>query len=216
MSVPTLIASQVTPADPGGALSGPTDWFGVGLMLSIAGCFLLANSILFRHPRALVAQFFGDEEKRLSSIRSYIFHRVQIHLGFLFLLAGFGLQLFGHFGRSAQSPPAERFPVVWVGLVLLAVVVLELMGWWLSHRLFRRYVREYFMTHPPNLESDMGLARELGELFRIPSAGDDSVQAYLQRIRRSIGIPSGPDASPQRRPQGFEESETDEEFELSS
>ena len=56
-----------------------------GLVASIVGCFLLANSILFRHPRTLLADYFGSR-RRLSSIREYIFHRVQIHLGFLFLL----------------------------------------------------------------------------------------------------------------------------------
>ena len=68
-----------------------TDWFGVGLVTSIVGGFLLANSILFRHPRTLVEDHFGGSRRRLASIRSYIFHRLQVHLGFLFLLTGFGL-----------------------------------------------------------------------------------------------------------------------------
>ena len=169
--------------------ASPADWFGEGLVLSIVGGFLLANAILFRHPRNLVEDHFGGGSARLSSIREYIFHRLQVHLGFLFLLVGFGLQLYGHY-RPPQLPAAELgFPTVWVGAILVAVVVLEIVGWWLSHWLFRRYVREHFLAHPPDLDTDMALARELGELFGIQSAGDDSVQTYLARIRTELGLP---------------------------
>lgn len=170
-----------------------TDWFGVGLVLSIVGGFLLANSILFRHPRTLVEEHFGAGRARLASIRQYIFHRLQVHLGFLFLLLGFGLELFGHYrppeaipGRGAETWPA--FPTAWVGVVLLAVVFLELFGWWLSHQLFRHHVRRHFQASPPDLERDMPLARELGELFGIQSDGDDTVQSYLERLRRAVGL----------------------------
>lgn len=197
-----------------GTAEPATDLFAVGLLLSIVGCFLLANSIVFRHPRTLVAQFFGGEEQRLTSIRSYIFHRVQVHLGFLFLLAGFGFQLYGHF----RPPVATEvtFPTSWVGFVALAVVALELLGWGLSQVLFRRYVREYFRAHPPNLETDMALTRELGELFRIPSEGDDSVQSYLLRIRQRIGIVGPAGSSAAQRPGRLEDVEPEEDFRLSS
>lgn len=170
-------------------VTDPPDWFGVGLVLSIVGGFLLANAILFRHPRDLVQEHFGGGSSRLSSIRAYIFHRLQVHLGFLFLLAGFGLQLYGHY-RPPEVPPSEQdFPTLWVGAVVLAVILLEIVGWWFSHWQFRRYVREYFLAHPPELEANMRLARELGELFGIQSAGDDSVQSYLARIRTELGLP---------------------------
>ena len=81
--------------------------FGIGLVLAIVVCFLLANSLLFRHPRTLVADFFGARH-RLSTIREYIFHRVQVHLGFLFLLLGFGLQLFGHYRTPCAAGEIGR------------------------------------------------------------------------------------------------------------
>lgn len=165
-----------------------SDWFGVGLVMAILGGFLLANSILFRHPRTLVEDFFRRSSRRLSSIREYIFHRVQVHLGFLFLLCGFGLQLYGHYRAPLDPSAAPAFPTPWVGVILLLVVALELLGWWLSHWLFRRYVREHFLEHPPNLEADMDLARELGELFGIQSTGEDSVQSFIARIRRELGL----------------------------
>jgi hypothetical protein len=168
-----------------------TDWFGVGLVASIVGGFLLANSILFRQPRDLIEQHFGGVPRRLAGIRTYIFHRLQVNLGFLFLLSGFGLQLYGHF-RPLPDPLSWRsFPTAWVGAVLVTLVALELAGWWLSHVLFRHHVKAHFRENPPDLETNVALARELGELFGIESAGDDTVQAYLERLRRTLGLPQG-------------------------
>ena len=165
---------------------GEPDWVVVGLVLSLVGSFFLANAILFRHPRSLVREHFGAANARLRSIREYIFHRLQIHLGFLFLMAGFGMQLYGRFH---PAPPDTPFPTGWVGAIVLTAVVLEVVGWWLSHRLFRGYVREYFVEHPVDLDAHMGLAQELGVLFGIESSAEDTVQSYAARLRRQIGLP---------------------------
>ena len=182
-------------------------------MLVLVGCFLLANAILFRHPRDLVHEHFGGPRAKLTSIRGYIFHRLQIQLGFLFLMIGFALELYGHYAGGGESTPSRAFPSLWVGAVVVAVVALELGGWWLSHALFLRYVREHFRAHPPALESDLGLARELGDLFGISTAGDDSVQSYLLRIRARLGIADearGPVARPQPTPVRDIDSEAEE------
>ena len=193
---------------------GPTDWFGVGLVLAIVGGFLLANAILFRHPRTLVAAHFGGGVSRLGTIREYIFHRLQIHLGFLFLLSGLGLQLFGHFRPPLPTTEAAPFPTAWVGGILLAVALLEVGGWWLSHHLFRRYVREHFLRNPPDLETDMPLARELGQLFGIQSTGDDTVQSFLARVRAELGLSVTPRSAAPRRPSEEPREPRDEDVSL--
>ncbi|MSR63281.1 MAG: hypothetical protein EXS08_12635 [Planctomycetes bacterium] len=182
------------------ALPGPEDAFGLGLVLVLIGGFLLANSILLRHPRALVAEHFGGGREKLVSIRGVLFQRLQIHLGFLFLLVGFALEIYGHYGAGGAGTPAapRTFSKVWVGAIAVAVVALELGGWWLSHALFLRYVRQHFRAHPPALESDLALARELGELFGIDSDGNDSVQSYLLRIRQRLGIQDSARPAPER------------------
>lgn len=184
-------------ASSSGILPGPEDAFGLGLVLVLIGAFLLANSILLRHPRTLVSEHFGGSREKLGSIRATIFHRLQVHLGFLFLLVGFALEIYGHYGvdpASARQP--HEFAKSWVAVIAGTVVALELGGWWLSHALFLRYVRAHFQANPPGLESDLALARELGDLFGIHGQGDDSVQSYLARIRRRIGLPETTRSSP--------------------
>jgi hypothetical protein len=170
------------------ALGAEPDWQCVGLVLSLVGSFLLGNAILFRHPRQLVAELFGRREERLHTIRAFIFHRVQVAVGFTFLVSGFALQLFG---RSRPPPPdlEPAFPMEAVGCVVLLTIAFLCLGWWWSSRAFRRYVREHFLHDPPDFESDMKTAREVGDLFGVESHEDDTVQSYAERVRRAIDLP---------------------------
>ena len=173
-------------------MSAAPDWAVGGLVLAIAGCFLLANAILLREPRELIQERFGRREARLGSIRGYMFHRVQVSLGFLLLLLGFGLQLLGHVvGRSpaAEIGASGSFPIHWVGFTIALVVALEVLGWWISRALFQRYVRESLLGRESLLESDSRLAREIGELFGIALEPDDTVQSYAARVRKRVDLP---------------------------
>lgn len=179
---------DLAPALPaGGDLAPGTDWGAVGLVLSIVGSFLLANAILFRHPRTLVADHFGERRPRLGSIRDTIFHRVNIYLGFLFLLGGFVLQLFGHVQPQPLAP--LPFPTPWVGAIVVGALALEVAGFWLSRRLFRNYVRAYLTENPFRLAADPAYVREVGALFDVPTSPDDTVQSYLVRVQQHLEIP---------------------------
>lgn len=166
---------------------GP-DWVSLGLVSSIVGSFLIANSILFEHPRRLVERYFGRKAGRLNSVREYIFNRVQTNLGFAFLLGGFALQLVGRFGLAAELGKLP-LTVPQVAVIVSVAGVLLFSGWWWSIWAFRRYVREYFTENPPNLEGDPAMARELGELYGIEPYGDDTVEAYVARLSREAGVP---------------------------
>ena len=173
--------------EPTTLLGDRPDWTAVGLVMSILGSFLLANAILFRHPRTMVEGLFRGEKRELRPIREYIFHRVQVTLGFLYMLSGFCLQLLGQYSK----PPAGTelaFPTMWVGMVLLSALALEVLGWWLSHALFRHYVRAFLMRNPVDFVSEVRLAREVGELLGLKTASDETVQSYVARLRTKLGL----------------------------
>lgn len=165
---------------------GSPDWVGIGLVLAVVGSFLLANSILFRHPRELVQERFGRADQRLRTIREYIFHRVQVNLGFGFLLAGFVLQLYGRY-RPPEAIADTGLSIVWIGLVVALAAMLLLGGWWWSLLAFRRYVIDFLATESGDFESDLDLAREIGELFGVTPHSEDTVQSYMARLRARIG-----------------------------
>jgi hypothetical protein len=123
----------------------------------------------------------------LRTIRALLFHRVQVMLGFAFLLTGFAMQLFGRF-RPLPVEEERGSATLWIGLVVLLAVGLELAGWWWSQRAFRRHLRTFLRENPLDLETDAALAREVGELLGVESHADDTVQSYVTRLRRSLGM----------------------------
>ena len=173
-----------------GSSGVPTpDLVALGLACAILGCFLVANAILFRHPRRLVREFFGSVRPHLHSIRDYIFHRSQTHLGFFYLMLGFGLQLYGRLAPAPASASASpELPVIWVGILVLSAALLEGLSWWWSRRLFRRYVRSQLAFKPHDFDGDMATAVEVGELFDVEARPEDTVQTYMARLLHAVGV----------------------------
>jgi hypothetical protein len=181
------MASEVQDAGAAAASLAP-DWTSLGYVLAIVGCFLLANGILFRNPRTLVAERLGRAPQHFRRIREFVFHRVQMGLGFLFLVAGFAAMLYGHY----RAPVGPSSNVMWIGLVLVVAVVLEVVGWWWSARSLRAHVRAFLRENPPEFETDPNLAREIGELFGVETRSDETVQSYAARLRASLGLAPAP------------------------
>ena len=186
----------------GDPLVSEPDWSMLGLILAIVGSFLLANAILFRNPRALVREHYGVRRVPLRTIREFIFHRLQMTLGFAFLLSGFALQLVGRL-RPLPAGTTTDFPVLWIGFILLVAILLEVCGWWWSLRSFRRYVSEHLRENPPDFATDVRTAREVGELFGLRAAADESVPSYVARVRQAIGLAPVPAAWSEGAPADF-------------
>ncbi len=172
------------------------DWMSVGLVLAIVGAFLVGNAALLRQPRRLFPELFGDRRLSRAIVRERLFHRVQLAVGFAFLIAGFGVQLVS---RTRPSPPeGAPFPVAWVGVIAVLAVGLLVLGWWWSTRSIQGTLREHFERHPPDFETDPDLARAVGEVFGVESQADDTIESYVARLRARIGL-APPDRTRRRR-----------------
>lgn len=176
------------------------DWENLGLVLAIVGCFLLANGVLMRDPRALVAQHFARAAQPLRSLREVLFHRVQTALGFLFLTTGFALQLWGRAQPAREGGDLPGSTALWIGGIVVLAILLEGVGWWWSLYSFRRHVRAFLRVRAPDFAADMQLAREVGELYGVGSHGDDTVQSYLERLHTAVGVDPPGRARPARAP----------------
>lgn len=193
-----------------GVFANP-DWTSLGIVTAMLGAFLIASATLLEHPRRLVARYFGRKSGRLQSVREYVYNRLQVVLGFAFLLIGFGMQLVGHF--MSLPPGAEPLNMAWVGLIVLGVVSMLLSGWWWSLWAFRRYVREYFTEHKVSFESEGALAREVGELFGVEPGVNDTVATYAARLREAANLPQ-PAPRSMRFPdvEGLDDGDAEEAF----
>lgn len=169
------------------------DWTSLGILLAIVGSFLLGNAILFRSPRALVEELFALRRRRLAAVREYVFHRVQVGVGFLYLTGGFGLELFGRYQPADPAAP-RSFPSLWAGALLVLTLGLLVAGWFYATYSFRATLREHLRANPPDLEADRELARELGELFEVAAHPEDTVESYAARLRGALRL-----AQPGRR-----------------
>ena len=174
------------------------DWESLGLVLSILGCFLLANGVLLRDPRSLLAQRLARATPPLRTLRELVFQRVQTGLGLLSLSGGFALQLVGRVLPEREGPDLPGSIALWVGVIVVVGLALEVLGWWWSLFSFRRQVGRFLRADPPDLAGDMILARELGELYGVRSHETDTVQSYLERVHAAIGLPA-PRSVPRRR-----------------
>jgi hypothetical protein len=193
--------------DDAGAWSAP-DGRVLGLALAILGLFLVANAILLRSSRSLIEERFGGRRPRLRSIREIVFQRAQLTLGFAFLIAGFGGELYG----VLNPPPPDRAPAstsLWIGLVVFLGVASELGAWWFSLQTFRAQLKRWFRAHPPEFETDLALAREVGEVFGVESRGEDTVETYCARVRSALELPARA-ATPRTSGRDFDRDDDDE------
>jgi hypothetical protein len=185
----------------------PIDWTIVGLTLNIVGIFFLASSITFKKPRRVVQEFFGIEKTgSLKSIREFLLNKVQVYIGFLFLIGGYVMQIAVLLARS--RPPGTRLVsepnfLVIVGVLVASIIgvtiVLKILQIFWSHRVFRKLLIDFFRDFEFPLEQYPALAKEIGELLEIPQVKDESIDEYLHKVRKALRIDG---AEPRRLPVG--------------
>ncbi|MBK7877897.1 MAG: hypothetical protein IPJ77_19635 [Planctomycetes bacterium] len=169
-------------------LASATDWHSVGLVLAGLGAFLIGIAVLARGHRGLVSELLGARARGLVRLREVLFQRALLVVGFLWLAAGFAFELAGHLHPVATP----SFPVAWAGAILVATLALLGLAWAWALRAARAAVRQHLQRAPRDLAADMGLARELGELFGVESRPDDTVETYVERVERAAGLPERP------------------------
>ncbi len=156
-------------------------------MCALSGVFLLAVAFLARAPFAGLSSSVGGERNALRAAKGAIFGRAQMALGFLFLLCAVGMGLAAHLD---SSPEHARSATFWVGAVLITVLIGELGLWWWARRLLKRHVESWIQRAGGRLDTDAALAREIGDLFGVEQREDDTVEAYVARVRKAAGLPN--------------------------
>ncbi|PIE25022.1 MAG: hypothetical protein CSA62_01600 [Planctomycetota bacterium] len=169
----------------------------IGLTCNLVGIFLLANSIVFRSPRHLIEEFFGAKTGSLRPLRDYVVNKIQVVIGFLLLTAGFILQALAAWA-SIDKPVVI---LVICGVLLLLAFSIYYFGDKYSRRSFRRYLKDFFRRHPYNFAQNIEMTKQIGQLFDVPSDSEETVEAYVVKVMRALGL------DPLNPPKGDEESQ---------
>lgn len=158
----------------------------IGLTMNIVGTFFLANSIVFKRPRRVIEEFFKTDPGSLTSIRDYIFTKIQVIIGFLFLFCGFGLMIIAHVGRLANPTP---FLLISIGVLLATAFLVGTIGFAYSRRSFKLHLQDFFKRHPWPFDLHMDLTKEIGEIFGVKrSTDDETVEIYVAKLRRALHV----------------------------
>ena len=155
----------------------------IGLTMNIVGTFFLANSIVFKRPRKVIEEFFKTDPGSLLTIRDYIFTKIQVVIGFLFIFCGFGLMIIAHVHRLADPTP---FLLISIGVLIATAFLVGTIGFAYSRRSFKRHLQDFFQRHPWPFDLNMDLTKEIGEIFSVTHSTDDTVEIYVAKLRRAL------------------------------
>ena len=165
----------------------------VGLVCDVVGVFFLANSIRFREPRKAIEDNLGVGQKSLDRVRDTALNNMQVMIGFLFLTAGFLLQILGWWDRVAEQVTTLG---ICAGIIVAAVAVYAL-GAIHSRRTFTKLLREFFQEHNLPLTDNMALTKEIGAFLGVPDKQDMTVEDYVRQVRQALGV-TAPPPKPER------------------
>lgn len=171
----------------------------IGLTCNLIGVFFLANSIVFRRRRRVIAEFFGVGGGSLNSIKDYALNKMQVVLGFLFLCVGFLFQIppwWDTIGGAVVDPEKVASAQlvtfsICVGLVGLAAA-LYFIGAYSSRRSFRRLLQEFFQEHAWSFSDNMQLTKEIGLFLGVPLTEDMTVEQYVHKVRQELNVADKP------------------------
>ena len=177
---------------------GTLDLNVIGLTFNIVGIFFLANSIKFKRSRRVVQEFFGVERKYpLKNIREHVVRKIQVYLGFLFLFIGYGLQIGAIISDNLAREDTSMIKpnlLTMAGILVVSVVVFTLflkiveVIW--TRVTFKRLLIDFFREHEWELVRNTDIAKEMGELLKIPRNKDDAIEDYVLKIKRALHIES--------------------------
>lgn len=162
-----------------------SDLIVIGLTMNIVGTFFLANSIVFKRPRRVIEEFFQTDPGSLLAIRDYIFTKIQVVIGFLFLFCGFGLMIIAHVDKLKNPTP---FLLISIGVLMVTALLIGTIGFAYSRRSFKRHLKEFFKRHPWPFDLRMDLTKEIGELFGVKRSTDETVEIYVAKLRRALQV----------------------------
>ena len=154
----------------------------IGLTCCLVGVFFLANSIIFRKLKNVIAVFFNVRMRSLNTIKDYPLNNLQVAMGFIFLAAGFLLQVYAQLHVLGAS---SYLWLICAGIVVVAATVYFVAKSYSRHT-FKKYLRSFFQDHPEAFAKDMQMTKEIGEFLGIRHTQEMTVEDYQSKVAEAL------------------------------
>lgn len=159
-----------------------------------ACCLIFAGAFFFSafgrdRARLRTSLVLGTMITSLESLRGVLQSKVRGQVGSCFL--AFSGLLIGAAVTLELELPQMMLPAGATGLGVLSLVLLFLQGQYVENAM-RRYLQAHLREFHFSFEDNLALTREIGELFGIPGATEDTVESYVGRLRDRLGLKEAP------------------------
>ncbi len=168
----------------------------IALCSCVLGAFFLAKSISTRSPKYMLHELLSFKVNRSKFFRKYVTQKLEVVVGFVCLLAGFGLLIYLEIQalRAQESSALPGFANWWlvVGVTLAAMLIIALLlnrvCAFFSGKIFVELMRFMMERHGFQLQNDKSLVLELGRLMKVKRQDSDTIESYSARIRQRMGV----------------------------
>ncbi len=168
----------------------------IALCSCVLGSFFLAKSISTRSPKYMLHELLSFKVNRSKFFRKYVTQKLEVVVGFVCLLAGFGLLIYLEIQAlcAQESSALPGFANWWlvVGVTLAAMLIIALLlnrvCAFFSGKIFVELMRFMMERHGFQLQNDKSLVLELGRLMKVKRQDSDTIESYSARIRQRMGV----------------------------
>jgi hypothetical protein len=186
---------------------GPSPLRVIALCACVLGVFFLAKSIVVKSPKYMLHELLRFKVNKSRFFRAYIGQKLDAIIGFVFLLLGFGIQIYLEV-EGLRDQPGNQYGLdnwmlviaVTVGASAAIVYLLGRITRYFSGKIFVELVRFMVETHRYPLASDESLVLEVGRILRVRREEEDTVESYTRRVLDRMKMPAAPaETRPGRR-----------------
>ncbi len=155
------------------------------LAVFFAGAFFL-SSVGRDRPRQRIGNLLGSKTTSLSPLRAALQSKARTQAASFFLMVGSALLIAAFFFRLEVG----RSFVYWAAgaMTVFSLVFLVLLEGYVAGAM-RRYLAAHLRQHPFAFEDHLALTREIGELFKVRSHPEDTLESYVAKVRAALGLP---------------------------
>lgn len=165
------------------------DFVVLGFVAYIFTGLLLFTSVGRGRPSYRVAAVFGTAANSLGVLRDAVQAKARGQMAAIFFVGGSACLL-----AAFQWPQLTVPNLILIGLAsefLTAIIFLVILKKLVAAKL-RHYLRNHLLQHPFDFENHISLTRDVGELFGVSPSGDETLEGYVAKVRKAVGIKENP------------------------